>query len=568
MSPLIMGSKRINAPTTQALANQTEALEGAIAEGGTELDPTAVTEAQRILDKVAQRSALSGNHTVVALAGATGSGKSSLFNALAGANLVTIGARRPTTSAAAAAVWGDEPAGPLLDWLGVDQRHGVSSTTATGSRGGRFGFGGRAEPVGGLDGLVLLDLPDFDSRELSHRAEAQRVLAVCDVFVWVTDPQKYADALLHDDYVRALSGHDAVMLVVLNQTDRLTPDAVDQCREDLARILKVDGLRSVQVLTTSALTGAGVPELSQRISNAVAAGNASRARLAADVTLVAGRLRKGVGDSEPRVEASAEHRLVTALCRAAGVPIVLDAVEEDYRREAVARSGWLFTRWRRHFKADPFTRLRLDKSPGVLEAVDASEVRAVLGRSSIPAPSPAARSSVRLAAAELAVRAGSGLPVRWEQAIADVASPDDDRLDEALDAAVTRTSLRARRPLWWRFMGILQWLLGLAVIGGLGWLAALAVMGWLQLPVPEAPRVGPFPYPLLMLAAGIILGPLCAGLSRALGRAGARRRRQLIGERLEAAIEQVATARLVAPMNAVLERHRATRTKLDAAIKA
>ena len=61
------------------------------------------------------------------------------------------------------------------------------------------------EPAGSLDGLVLLDLPDFDSREMSHRSEAERVLELVDVFVWVTDPQKYADALLHDEYVRQLT---------------------------------------------------------------------------------------------------------------------------------------------------------------------------------------------------------------------------------------------------------------------------------------------------------------------------------------------------------------------------
>lgn len=556
MSPLIMGARRITAPSVEALGTQTAALDQAIDAGGPQLDPTGVTEAQRILEKVRQRSSLAGNHTVVALAGATGSGKSSLFNALAGADLATIGARRPTTSTPTAAVWGEEPAADLLDWLSVDQRHAVT---------GRSAAPGRGESVGSLDGLVLLDLPDFDSRELDHRAEAQRVLAVCDVFVWVTDPQKYADALLHDDYVKALSGHDAVMLVVLNQTDRLSPESVRQCQEDLGQILRSDGVRNVQVLTTSAVTGAGVPELRQRLSNAVAGGHAARQRLSADVTLVAGRLRRGVADTEPEVEAGAGSELVDALCRAAGVPIVLTAVEEDYRREAVARSGWLFTRWRRHLKADPFTRLRLDKAAGVIGSVEASEVRALLGRSSIPAPSPAARSAVRLAARDLGDRAGAGLPVRWAQAIAEVTDPDDDRLDQALDQAVVRTSLRAHTPMWWRVMGILQWALGLALVTGLVWLVGLAVIGWLQLPPVETPRLGPFAYPVLLVAAGIVLGPLAASVARALGRRGAVRRREIVRKRLESAIEQVATARLVAPVRQVVERHAATRTRLDAA---
>ena len=56
-----------------------------------------VAAARQIIAKVGERSALGGDHTVVALAGATGSGKSSLFNALAGLELAQIGARRPTT---------------------------------------------------------------------------------------------------------------------------------------------------------------------------------------------------------------------------------------------------------------------------------------------------------------------------------------------------------------------------------------------------------------------------------------------------------------------------------------
>jgi len=588
MSPLVMGRKRVIAPSAEALAAQAGALGEAVEAGGLQLDPAEVAQARGVLDKVRERTAITGNHTVVALAGATGSGKSSLFNAITGADLATIGARRPTTSTPTAAVWGAESAGPLLDWLKVEQRHGVTaqeeassaradggaSSVAAGNSGGAgagtaSGPAGRAaDAVGSLEGLVLLDLPDFDSRELSHRVEAERVLALCDVFVWVTDPQKYADALLHDNYVRELSGHDAVMLVVLNQTDRLGPEAVRECREDLGGLLKADGLTNVQVITTSARTGDGVPELRQRLANAVAGHHAAGQRLSADVSAVAGVLRRGVADTEPTIEESADGRLVEALGRAAGVPVVLRAVEEDYRRECVSRTGWLFTRWGRSFKADPLKRLRLDKAPSVIGTVQESDVRAALGRSSIPAPSPAARSAVRLAARQLADRAGMGLPVRWSEAVSDATTPDDERLDEALDKAVVGTSLRARRPMWWPVMGLLQWLFGVAAVLGLVWLVVLGVLGWLQLPKIDTPRLGPLPYPFLLLVGGLLLGVLCAALARVMGRAGARRRRQVVSGRLNEAIEVVATQRLVQPVRLVVERHRTTRTGLDTARKA
>ena len=561
-----MGAKRITAPSAEALAAQTSALGAALEAGGLQLDPTAVAAARSIVDKVGVRSSITGNHTVVALSGATGSGKSSLFNAVVGSDVATIGARRPTTSRPTAAVWGQESAGPLLDWLGVDQRHDVRSGVGSGA-------------AGSLDGLVLLDLPDFDSRERSHRVEAERVLALCDVFVWVTDPQKYADALLHDEYLRVLAGHDAVMLVVLNQVDRLSPEAVTQCRDDLLALLRADGIGTASVITTSARTGAGVSELQHRLATAVAGHHAARQRLSADVTAVATTLRQDVADQERKVEASADRRLVAALGRAAGVPVVLNAVEADYRREATARSGWIFTRWGRSFRPDPLKRLRLGSggapgakgalgAKGPLGAVDPSDVRAVLGRSSIPAPTPAARSAVRLAASELADRAGEGLPIPWSEAIADVTTPDDDRLDEALDQAVTSTSLRARRPLWWRLMGLLQWLFGLAAVAGLAWLVVLGVIGWLQLPQIDTPRLGPLPYPFLLFVGGLLLGIGSATVARLLGRIGARRRRRLIASRLDDAIETVASQRLVEPVRLVVERHRTTRTNLDVARRA
>src|SRR5699024_10908984 len=102
-----------------------------------------------------------------------------------------ISPRRPTTAEAGAAVWGEEDASELLDWLGIANRHHVTAT---------------ADNVG-LDGLVLVDLPDFDSREVRHRVEADRILERADVFVWVVDPQKYADARIHDEYLRPLRHH-------------------------------------------------------------------------------------------------------------------------------------------------------------------------------------------------------------------------------------------------------------------------------------------------------------------------------------------------------------------------
>ncbi len=66
-------------------------------------DDRVVAEARRVVQQVDQRLAFSGDDTVVALAGATGSGKSSVFNAIAGRQLAEPGVKRPTTSKGLAA---------------------------------------------------------------------------------------------------------------------------------------------------------------------------------------------------------------------------------------------------------------------------------------------------------------------------------------------------------------------------------------------------------------------------------------------------------------------------------
>lgn len=563
MSPLKMGSRQVKALTAEKLAAKAQSLEAALDAGGDELDRRQTMAGAEIVAKVQARTALRGGHTVVALAGATGSGKSSLFNTIVGAEVSTVGAKRPTTSKPTAAVWGAESATELLDWLTVGRRHRVEPPSSETSD----------DRPGSLEGLVLLDLPDFDSRILEHRREADMILALVDVFVWVTDPQKYADALLHDDYLAALSTHDAVTVVVLNQSDRLTPNGVRQVTQDLVRLGERDGIKGLQVIATSARTGAGVDDLRLRLATAVAGQEAARQRLAADITAVAGRLRAGVADTEPALGDPAEAELVDALSRAAGIPIVVNAVERDYRQEAWARTGWPFTRWARALRPDPLKRLRLgkdekdsrDAGTQLLPGVSAAEVRSALGRSSLPPPTPAARSAVELATRRVGERAGQGLPIPWAEAAADAATPPGPELADTLDQAIINTPLRARDPLWWTVFGYAQWLFAAATVVGLVWLLVLGVVGWLRLPEIETPRLGPLPYPFLLLAGGLLFGVLLAAVARALARVGARRRAELIQRRLRESVSRVASEHIVAPVREVLRRHAAAREQLDRA---
>src|SRR5215470_2832132 len=91
------GSPTAYAPAGAGLAQRLTALDQAVALCEGRVEAEVVNAARSVCSRAASRLRLSGEHTVVALAGATGSGKSSLFNSLTGLQLSRTGARRPTT---------------------------------------------------------------------------------------------------------------------------------------------------------------------------------------------------------------------------------------------------------------------------------------------------------------------------------------------------------------------------------------------------------------------------------------------------------------------------------------
>ena len=209
-----------------------------------------VGAADELVDRAGHRLSIAGDHTVVALAGATGSGKSSTFNAVTGTQLARTGVTRPTTSEAMSVSWGTEQPVELLDWLGVSRRSLV--------------------PAGESDlaDLVLLDLPDHDSTEVSHRLTVDRLVELVDMLVWIVDPQKYADAALHDGYLKPLVDHAEVMVVVLNQVDRFTDEQRRAALADLRRLLDSQGLQRTRVMAVSARRAEGDVELAALLAGA------------------------------------------------------------------------------------------------------------------------------------------------------------------------------------------------------------------------------------------------------------------------------------------------------------
>lgn len=482
--------------------------------------------------RAGQRLAIAGDHTVVALAGATGSGKSSTFNALSGTELATTGVRRPTTSEAMAVAWGTEQPVELLDWLGVKRRHLVAAGESAWRK------------------VVLLDLPDHDSTEVAHRLTVDRLVELVDMLVWVVDPQKYADGALHDGYLKPLADHADVMVVVLNQADRLTPEQLRHALTDLRRLLDSEGLAASPVLAVSALTGEGMADLRALLEKTAEAKAMTAKRFAADVSRQAGLLSAELGEGRlPAIDARDVERLDETMAEAAGVPQVTDGVLKAWRHRGTIATGWPMVTWLKRLKPDPLRKLRVGLGPRELSPTDVS-------RTSLPKASSVQRARLDASLRGLIETATEGVPRGWADAIRTAARGNERVLADRLDAAVARTDLRMDSGHgWWVLVTILQWLLFAALVVGGVWL----LLPWLflvfQVPIvlPEVVWNG-WPVQTLLFGGGVIGGIVLALLSRIFVELGARVKARTARRLLTDAIGEVTASDVVGPVRAELER--------------
>lgn len=532
------------------LGARIEGLDSATQAARGRLGDELVGEAQEVLDRATGRLRLSASHTVVAIAGATGSGKSSTFNALTGLELSAVGVRRPTTSWASACVWGREGADELLAWLGIPPRH---QTT----RDSMLDNGRRHESE--LDGVVLLDLPDHDSTEVAHHLEVDRLVVLADLVVWVLDPQKYADAAVHDRYLAPSVDHQDVLLVVLNHIDTVPEERRQSMVDDVRRLLDADGLDRVPVLPVSARLGTGVAELKAEIARRSAEKRANRARIESDVRAVAGRISEASGDAPTR--ALSQERVAAlddAFAEAAGIPTVVEAVDRSTRLRVGRATGWPVTGWISGIKHDPLHRLGLDLG---------AEGRQLSGRDRGQRPQVAQveRARVDTEVRALADDVSAGLSRPWVDAVRRASVSRLDELGDRLDAALAATSLgSARIPAWAWIVRVVQWLLVAATAGGLIWTGVAAGTG--KLGEPDTAQVFGVALPLVLLGGGIVLGVVLGLVCRLFVAGAARHRARAADERLRTAVGEVSHELVVAPVEAELTAYTSVRSGLGKAL--
>lgn len=522
--------------------------------GGTDLELHAALETARGATARAQeRVELSAEHTVVALAGATGSGKSSLLNVLAGAEVATVGARRPTTAQAEAVICrGGEgaDAGELLDWLGVSRRTEVSHDR--------------------LGSAVLIDLPDVDSVRRDHHLRAEHLTQRADVLLWVLDPQKYADAVVHQQYLRPMARHADVMLVVLNQVDTLAAADRNPVLADLTERLEADGLDNVTVLPTSATTGEGIAELTTAIAAVAKDRRNVHRRLAADLATAADTLATICPPVQaPEVSSQVRRTLTEELSTAAGADRVADAVATSFRMRARARTGWPVTRWLGRFRVDPLRRLHLGggvgRRPAEGRPTDAHDGE-VLTAPSMPDQDPAAQAAVSRALTRTTDTVIGVSQPPWRQYLRAAVGQQGPEVTQSAQEAIAGVLARSpdrragKDPSWFTLCGMLQWVLFAVLAAGLLWIGAILGLRYLGVgpiwtpqlgPVPEQPpwpELPAVPWPVVLLVLGAVAGVLVAAGTRVAARVGTTRRRHRTRRRLIEAIGVIAGRDVLDPL--------------------
>jgi hypothetical protein len=377
--------------------------------------------------------------------------------------------------------------------------------------------------------------------------------------VWVLDPQKYADAAIHDRYLAPLASHAEVMVVVLNHIDTVPEDRRASMLADVRRLLDRDGLGQVPVIATSARLGDGVAELRAEIAGRVADKKSTRQRVDADLRAVAARLNEECGTGKPRSLASGRvQAMEEALADSAGVPTVVSAIERSTRQRAGQATGWPVVSWVSRLRPDPLRRLHLDLGATGKQLTSRA-------RTSIPEDTPVQRAKVDTEVRALADDVSAGMTRPWADAVRRASTSRLGEITDRLDSEIAGTDLGvARIPAWAGAVRVLQWLLITAAIIGGAWTVALAFSGGLG--DDSVPSVGGIDLPILLLVGGVGVGILLALVCRLLVDLTARRRAAAANRRLRAAVHEVSSELVVAPVEAELDAFRTVRTGLDAAL--
>ncbi|MEW6348121.1 MAG: hypothetical protein AB1646_03610 [Thermodesulfobacteriota bacterium] len=192
-------------------------------------------EAFRLIHALRWKESRDPDHPlIVSLMGGTGTGKSTVFNSLAGRPVSRTGSRRPCTHKAMILL-PNHPSHLEEDWSLLFSCLGLKTDEVA-----DFAYQDHLQSPG----RILVDTPDFDSVELANRHVADLFFVLSDVLVLVTSQEKYADMVGMDMRRKALSWGKSMLLVMNKVTSQ---EALEDFREERTgdgRVVGIDRIGS------------------------------------------------------------------------------------------------------------------------------------------------------------------------------------------------------------------------------------------------------------------------------------------------------------------------------------
>ena len=389
----------------------------------------------------------------------------------------------------------------------------------------------------------------MDSLATDHLERVEAILPRVDAVAWITDPEKYHDAVLADDFLRTWLPRLARQAVVINKADRLAPVDALRIRHDLEQDLVLarvesDVARVPVFLTSAAPNGSDgsipkpeIGDLQHWLSDGITAKAIVRGRVAATV-VASGRdlaTHAGVdpdGPSTPYLAPADRTAAIQAatetVLRALDQPGLEQQAEAATRARARARGTGPVGRLtsllyrvsgREASVADPEGYLLRWRERGSLNpAVQA--LRDALG------------GSVRRASPRVRPMLASAL--------------EPSELATGLERAVDR-AIRGVGPLdppssrWWPILGFLQSIATVGVALSVGWLVVMALGGPASGSV-DVPIIGDVPTPFALLVGFLVVGYLVARILGAhagwVGRRWAGRVRERVAREVQAEVAE------------------------------
>ena len=214
-----------------------DAVDLALSRATTVIDETQMVSLASRARSLRSKRGYVGDVLVLAIAGGTGAGKSSVLNAIAGVEVSSVSVLRPHT---------DHPIG----WIPSTSDEKLRSAL------GNLGITRQVEQDM-FPHLAIVDLPDMDSVAGWHRQMVEHLLPRIDAVLWLFEAEKYRDRVVHDEFLSELSAYRHQFFFALNQVDRLREADLKPVLDDLEAALVEDGFDDPLVFALAAAPASG-----------------------------------------------------------------------------------------------------------------------------------------------------------------------------------------------------------------------------------------------------------------------------------------------------------------------